>query len=338
MNLLKFLALACLSLIQACSQPPNEIWAGEGFVEVAGGRIWYQVTGEGGAIPLLILHGGPGFPSYYLGPLRELSGERPIILFDQLGCGRSDRISDTTLMTIDNHIDQVNRLLTALNIDDFYLYGHSWGTMLAMDYYLKNSSRVKGLILAGPCLNSEMWVSDADTLISTLPDSIQSILKNNIRGIAQDSTALVSAIGVYSDNFYARRRPISADLDSSTVQMGFNVYKYMWGDNEFFATGTLKDYDRTAELSKIKVPTLYITGEFDSARPGTVRYYQRLTPRSRLVVIDDAGHYTMHDNPEQDIKVISAFLDELDSDMEVSPSTPPLVQTPELSFWRSKMR
>ena len=86
----------------------------------------------------------------------------------------------------------------------------------------------------------------------------------------------------------------------------------MWGTNEFFATGSLKNYDRTNDLDRIEVPTLYITGEFDAARPSTVKYYQSLTPGSRLIIIKNAGHMTMHDNASEDIKAISAFLNELD--------------------------
>jgi len=151
----------------------NEIKNGEGFVDVKGGKIWYRVTGQGRQTPILMLHGGPGTPSYYLNPLSPLGKDRKVITFDQLGCGRSDAISDTTLMTIDNFVDQVNTLLSALQIGKVHLYGHSWGTMLGVDYYLKYPQKIKSLILASPCLSVHMWVRDADSLISTLPDSVQ---------------------------------------------------------------------------------------------------------------------------------------------------------------------
>jgi len=290
----------------------EKIQPGEGFVNVKGGKIWYRVNGSGDKTPILMLHGGPGSPSFYLNPLRPLSKERPVILFDQLGCGRSDRMTDTTLMTTDNYVEQVRQLLTTLKIKEFYLYGHSWGTMLATDFYLKYPDGIKALILASPCLSSKLWVSDADTLISTLPDTIQVVLKNSINNVRQDSSKLTSAVNYYANTFYTRKQPISADVDSTVSQTGLNVYRYMWGNNEFFATGTLKDYDRTDELNKIKVPTLYITGEFDAARPITVKYYQSLTPNSKLVITKNAGHMTMHDNPEEDLKTISNFLVELE--------------------------
>lgn len=305
-------AIGLILILSISCETRKKLNPGEGSVQVNGGKVWYKVVGEGDKTPLLMLHGGPAYPSYYFNPLEILGNERPLIIFDQLGCGRSDRISDTTLMTVDNYIEQVKTLLTELNVEEFYLYGHSWGTMLGTDYYLKYKDGIKGLILASPCLSTSLWISDADTLITALPDSIQLVLRNSINNIQQDSATLMAAIGSYFNNFYTRKQPISADIDSAHSQMGMNVYQYMWGTSEFSATGTLKNYDRTNDLNKISVSTLYLTGEFDAARPKTVKYYQSLTPNSRLVIIKNAGHMTMHDNAEEDVKAISEFLHELD--------------------------
>ncbi len=278
------LTILFLILLLGCNQV-DKLKTGEGFVQVTGGKIWYSVTGSGDKTPVLLLHGGPGSTSYYLNPLLPLGKDRPVIMFDQLGCGRSDRITDTTLMTMDNHIDQIRSLLSHLNVKEFYLYGHSWGTMLGTDYYLKYPDDIKGLILASPCLSAQMWIADADTLISTLPDSIQLILEQSRQNLITDSTKLVAAIKVYSNNFYNRKQPVSEDVAKSNAESGKNVYEFMWGKSEFSASGTLKNYDRTADLTKVKIPVLYTTGEFDAARPGTVNYYHGLTPNSRFVVI-----------------------------------------------------
>lgn len=311
MYLARLLACALLVIVTSRCDTKKSLHSQEGFVDVNGGKIWYRVVGEGDQTPMLVLHGGPSFPSYYLGPLNELSDERPVIFFDQLGCGRSDRITDTTLMTIDAHVDQITRLLQFLGVQEFYLYGHSWGTMLGIDYYLDHADGVKALIFAGPCLDAKRWVADADTLIAQLPDSVRMVLQNSIKGVVEDSARLAASVVAYMDNYYARRKPALPSLDSSTVQMGVNVYEYMWGSNEFYATGTLKDYDRTADLDQIQVPTLYIAGEFDAARPSTVRYYQNLTSNSRFVVVPSAGHFITHDNPGGEIAAIEAFFAEL---------------------------
>ena len=299
-----------IAVLSSCKQ--KQLEPAEGFIPVTGGKIWYSVSGKSDKTPILLLHGGPGSTSYYLNPLRALREDRPVIMFDQLGCGRSDRITDTTLMTIDNHIDQIRKLLSFLEIREFYLYGHSWGTMLGTDYFLKHPDGVKGLILASPCLNAERWIADSDTLISSLPDSVQSILQQSKQNIIQDSAKLASAIEEYSNNFYTRKQPISDDAMKSNLYAGKNVYEYMWGKSEFSASGTLKDYDRTGDLKRINVPVLYTTGEYDAARPNTVAYYHSLTSDSRFVIIKEAGHLTMHDNPTAELEAIRRFLHELE--------------------------
>lgn len=312
-NLLFFLATLSITASGVIGCVENQqLGHGDGFIQVDGGKIWYNVTGNGGGTPILLLHGGPGYPSYYLQPLTKLGKDRPVITFDQLGCGRSERISDTTLMTIGHHVEQVRKVVEHLNLKKFYLYGHSWGSMLATDYYLKYPEGITGLILASPCLDAKRWVRDAEVLIGTLPDSTASLLRNNIKGIPQDSKKLKTAVDSYIEHFFIRKKPIPAEVDSANTQTGINVYVHMWGENEFFATGVLKDYDRTGELDKLNVPILFTAGEFDEAQPATVKYYQSLTRIAQFEMISNAGHLTMQDNPNEDLDVLTSFLNKND--------------------------
>ncbi len=306
------LPLTIILIVLLSCEKRNEIKNGEGFVDVAGGKIWYSVTGQGNKTPILMLHGGPAGTSYYLNPLKGLGKDRPFITFDQLGCGRSDRITDTTLMTVDSYVEQTKKLLNHLGVEQFYLYGHSWGSILGTEYFLKYRDGVKGLILASPILSSKIWSTDADSLISTLPDTISVVLRNDVKNIEQDSVALNSSLGSYFEKFGVRKRPLSPDLDSAFSRSGSNVRRYLWGRSEFIITGALKDYDRTNDLKNVDVPTLYVIGEFDEISPKTAKYYQSLTPNSRVMIIENAGHTTMHDNPVSEVKVISDFLAELD--------------------------
>ena len=312
MNRLLFLSLiGILLLFSSCIQN-KYLEESEGFINVKGGKIWYKIKGSGSKTPIVLLHGGPGYPSYYLNPLLELSKDRPVLIFDQLGCGRSDRITDTSLMTIDNYIDQLHKILDTLNISEFYLYGHSWGTMLGMDYYFKYPKGIKGLIFNSPCTDAKLWVKDADILISNLPDSIQLYLRESINNECSDSTKMGRAISVFYNTYYTRKQPISEDEITSGQEFGYNVYEYMWGKEDYVVTGTLKGYDRTDRLNEIKIPTIYITGEYDAARPNTVDYYHSLTPNSSFVIIKDSGHSTMHDKPEENIKAIQNFLKKIE--------------------------
>jgi len=304
--------LAGMSLILFSCGSKNSLINGEGFVEVTGGKIWYSVTGRGNKLPVVILHGGPGGTCYYLNPLKVLGKERQVIMFDQLGCGRSDRITDTALININSYVEQIKKLLDHLGIKAFYLYGHSWGSMLATEYYLKYPNGVKALVLASPILSATLWKADADTLISHLPNSISSVLKNDRMGIKQDSAVFNQAMSYYIQTYGARKRPLSSDFDSAISQQAQNVFEHLWGPSEFESKGTLKNYDRTNDLQKIRVPVLYLFGEFDEITPGTVQYYQSLTPGSIMAMIKNAGHMTMQDNPTENIKTITHFLSDQD--------------------------
>ncbi len=108
MKLKTVLAASCLlGLLALMSCQSAVLKPGEGFVDVPGGRVWYKIVGSGTRTPLLLLHGGPGAPSYYLKPLAALADERPVIFYDQLGAGHSDHVTDTTLFTIDRFVQEL---------------------------------------------------------------------------------------------------------------------------------------------------------------------------------------------------------------------------------------
>jgi proline iminopeptidase len=306
--ILQFLIASVLLI--SCQQQ-KEIQTGEGYIQVDGGKVWYRVVGNGNKTPILVLHGGPGAPSYYLKPLSALGTDRKVIFYDQLGCGKSDHSTDTTLMTVDHFVEEARTVVQHFGLKEFYLYGQSWGTMLGTDYYLKYPEGIKAIILASPAISIPLWLKDADILLSTLPDSIQNTVRTNEQNKTFNNPAYQEAVMVYYQNFVARKLPWSADIDSTFSQLG-ESYHYMWGPSEFTATGSLKTYDRTSRLGEIKVPTLFITGEFDEARPATVEYYQSLVPGAKFEVIKDAAHITTHDNPEENNKVIRDFINSLE--------------------------
>lgn len=308
-----FLIYAISILFLLACKPSSQLTPHEGYIDVKGGKVWYKIVGSGNLTPIVLLHGGPGVPSYYLKPLAELSKNRPVIFIDQLGCGKSSRISDTSLMTVENYVAQLEQIKTALGLKSFYLYGQSWGTMLATDYYLAHPAGVKALILSSPAISIKRWLSDADTLIATLPDSIQLAILENEKTKTYSNPSYVNAVTVYYQHFLARQLPWSADLDSAFAQTGKNVYEYMGGPSEFTMPGPLRLYDRTNRLPELKLPVLFITGEFDEARPTTVNYYKSLVAGAQMVIIPGAGHLTMQDNPKADIKAINDFLNGIEA-------------------------
>ena len=308
----RLFTLIIFALLTGCRSIPA-LKPGEGYVKVNGGKIWYRIIGEGKQTPILMLHGGPGGTSRSFYQFASLGEDRPVIIFDQLGSGRSDDLTDTSLLKVENFVEQVEAIKNTLGLKEFYLHGHSWGTALALEYYLKYPKGIKAITFNSPYFSTPVWKADADTLISTLPDSIQVAIKTGEKNKDFESPAYKNANEVFAKNFGVRKTRLTSELDTAASNGSTFIYNYMWGPTEFTATGTLLHYDRVKSLKTITVPTLFITGEFDEARPATVRYFQSLVPNSKFVVIDDAGHGTMHDNKRENIKAIKDFLSGLEN-------------------------
>ncbi|HEY3277491.1 MAG TPA: alpha/beta fold hydrolase [Syntrophorhabdaceae bacterium] len=91
-------------------------------------------------------------------------------------------------------------------------------------------------------------------------------------------------------------------------KFGHFVYEYMWGPSEFTLTGTLKEYDRTAELKEITVPVLFTAGRYDEAAPATMEYYRDMLPGSEMIIFEEASHMHHLEQPEAYMKAVDEFL------------------------------
>ncbi|MCB1624344.1 MAG: proline iminopeptidase-family hydrolase [Pseudomonadales bacterium] len=308
---LRLVVLAVLVLLGSCRSTGLE--PREGFVDVPGGRVWYRIVGGGTGIPLLLLHGGPGAPSYYLNPLAALADERPVIFYDQLGAGRSDKPTDGTLWRVERFVEELRRLRTELRLDEVHILGHSWGAMLAVDYMLTKPAGVRSLILASPGLSIRRFLDDAQVLKKMLPESVQTVIAEQENAGTFDSPEYQSAVTEYYRRFLCRRDPWPDDVNQTFAEFGESVYRSMWGPSEFTATGTLRNYDRTAQLKELRLPVLLTSGKFDEVTPATAEYYQSLIPGAKLRIFENSAHLTMQDEPEAYVQAVRDFLHDVES-------------------------
>ncbi len=274
------------------AKPHAQAAVKEGFVAVEGGNVWYRIVGaDKKGIPLLIVHGGPGAPHDYLESLEALSGERPVVFYDQLGCGNSDRPEDTSLWTVERFVAELEQVRIALKLDMVHILGQSWGTMLSVEYLLrKNPSGVKSLILSAPFLSTPIWAEDQRKLITQLDPEIQKTMFDCEQTGDYESVAYQNAMMVFYEKHLCRINPWPDCIQRTFEKMGVAVYNYMWGPSEFTTTGTLANADVTNELSKIEVPTLFTCGEFDEATPVSTLLFQRMLPGSEIKIFQDASH------------------------------------------------
>ena len=300
-NSFAILAFACLTT--ACADGPVD----EGFVSVDGGRIWYAKMGNGSGTPLIVVHGGPGSGSCGLRVWEALGDERVVVRYDQLGAGKADHPTDTTLFTVERAVRELQALRDSLGLTTVHLYGRSWGAMLVEAYMGTNPTGVRSVILSSPLVTTAQWEADADSLIKTLPDESQSAISRHEAAGTTDSPEYKAAMDAYYGR-YVRRRPRLSLPGMDCGSSGALVYGYMWGPSEFTATGTLKTFDATPWLAGIKVPTLFVTGEFDEATPTSTERFSRLVAGAEFKVIPGAAHSTETDNPDVLLRTVRDFI------------------------------
>jgi len=278
---------------------------------VPGGEIWYRVVGGGRGIPVVLIHGGPGNPSVYLKSLEALGDERVVVRYDQLGAGYSDVVHDTTLFTIPHFVEELDLLRQHLGIDRLNLYGHSWGAILALEYYRAHPQQVASLILASETLDIPGFFGNVRRIFADMPDSMARAVRARAEHAPYDSVAFQAAMREFRSHF--TRTPVPAEMDTLAKMLNPEVAAYMLGTSPFAPSGTLRQYDATPSLGQVKVPVLFVVGEFDVAGPEIVKRHANLTPGAQFVVIPNAGHHIQWDNPTATMGAVRSFLSGVDS-------------------------
>jgi proline-specific peptidase len=282
----------------------------EGFIQVDGGPIWYRIYGTGTRTPLLLVHGGPGSRSCAFEPLAELmSKERPVILYDQLGSGRSGRPADTNLWTLKRFVAELGQVRAALGLGNVHLLGHSWGAGLVVSYLgSAGLSGVESATLIGPYLSTKTWIEDADLLLAQLPEQVQQTLKRHEQAGTTQSQEYLAATEVFYSRFYYHKPkpPLPASCEESP--RNDHIYRQMWGPSEFRATGSLLDFDVTPLLPQLNLPVLIVVGRFDEARPETASGFARKLPNAQVSIVEDCGHMVPLEAPAILADEIAHFL------------------------------
>jgi proline-specific peptidase len=277
----------------------------EGFLAVEGGNVWYQILGEKRGIPLILIHGGPGYPHNYLEPLKDLSDDRQVILYDQLGCGNSDTTTDPSLWTLDQFVLQLQKLIEHLGLDEYHILGQSWGATIAVAYALTKPQGLISLILSDAYVSTPQWLQDATRLIALLPEDMQLALQSGDK----ESVEYKNASKEYYSRYVTRADPSPEEWKKSAEKMNREMYQYMWGTEEFCPTGTLLDLDLTPRFSKLTLPVLLLCGRYDEATPEAAERYHELLPQSQVQVFEDSAHYPFWNETEAYNQTVREFLE-----------------------------
>lgn len=311
MKLLKILILMVVMMPQnpAYAHQDPEI---SGYINVQGGRIWYRLNGAeniGKEPAIIVLHGGPGGTHRGNMPYVSFSDKYPVILYDQLGTGNSDRPNDPANWTVERFVSEIDSIRAALDLDEVIIAGHSWGGTLAAEYAIQNPQGLKAVILSSPLISTPQWIADNQTWIDQLPEQVALTLRKHIAGGTQEHPDYKAAEKIFYSRHMCRQDPCPGRgyrMDGPDWNKA--MYIYMWGTSDFYATGTLKSYDISPKLSQIKAPSLMICGEYDEAAPQSCRKYAQSIGQSHTVIVPDSGHGTMSENEVFYLNAVSTFL------------------------------
>jgi len=284
--------------------------AEERRVEVTGGSVWAARLGPRESMPVLLLHGGPGAASDYMIPLAErLADHRPTVVYDQLGCGRSDQPDDTSLWTVDRSVAEVDQVRAALGLERCHLLGQSWGGWLAIEYMTRGTRGVERLVLASTSASIPEFMAGARGLIEELPEPHRTVLIELGAKGEYDHPDYQAAVDVFYHRHLCRADPWPDALLRSSAQMdGNQVYLTMNGPTEFDVIGRLREWDRTADLGRIDVPTLVTCGRYDEITPSCSETITRGIPDARMHVFEQSAHCAHLEEPDDYARIVEAFL------------------------------
>ncbi len=295
---------------------PSAAPVSEGFVPFRGFRTWYRVVGdlaqpEPAKLPLLVLHGGPGMPHDYLEPLEKLADTgRPIVFYDQLGCGNSDQPHDPSLWTVELFLGELATVRQELGLEDIHLLGHSWGGMLAMEYALTQPAGIASLILSSSPASIPQWIAEANRLREDLPQEVEETLRHHEEVGTTDELAYEEAMMVFYQRHLCRLDPWPEPLMRTFAKLEANleVYYTMFGPSEFHATGTLKEWDIRDRLGEIQAPTLVTSGRYDEATLTIAETVHRGIAGSEWVIFEQSAHMAHLEEEDEYRRVVNDFM------------------------------
>jgi proline iminopeptidase len=282
----------------------------EGFVE-GGARIYYKTLGRG--IPLLLLHGGPGADhSDFLPALKSLARRCQLVLIDERGSGRSERLADPTGYTLDWMVRDIERVRKHLKLPQIVLLGHSFGGILAQAYAVRHPKRLLGLVLAGTGSSARCVNADFRRIRKRLPARLRARLTRHERagifqadGAYEKDYAAASAQAI-TPYMYARTPPARF---KHPQPLGMEVLREMWvRRSDFRIDGNLKGFDFTHSLARVRVPSLVVIGDRDLVSTATADISRASLPRATLVVMAECAHMMFIDQTVRFNRLLAEFL------------------------------
>jgi proline iminopeptidase len=283
-------------------------------------EVWTKRVGDNSRIKVLLLHGGPGATHEYFEGFADHLPAAGIeyYLYDQLGSKHSDQPDDPDLWTVERFVDEVEQVRVALGLDrdNFYLLGHSWGGMLAMEYALAHQEHLKGLVISNMMSSGPAYNAYAEqVLMPTMDQDVLAEIKHLEATGATDDPRYMGLLVPHHYEHHILRRPAAEWPDAANrafAAINPAIYVPIQGPSELGAGGLLLTWDRTEDLARIKVPTLVIAAAHDTMDPAFMAMMANRLPQGSFLLCPNGSHMAMYDDPEPYFAGLISFISEVD--------------------------
>jgi proline iminopeptidase len=273
-------------------------------------NVWTKRFGTG-KIKVLLLHGGPAMTHEYMECFESFFPQEGIQFYeyDQLGSHYSDQPNDDDLWRTERFVDEVEQVRQALGIDKFYVLGHSWGGILALEYALKHQDHLAGLVISNMVASIPRYDAYNKTLRAQLrPSLLDSLEKFEVKKDYHNPTYE----GLVFKNYYSQHLLRMADMPDPVARsfkhVNQHVYELMQGPNEFKTAGRLLTWDRWNDLDKITVPTLMIGGQYDTMNPKDMEEMSHKVKQGNYLLCPQGSHMSMWDDQQTYFRGLIKFL------------------------------
>ena len=284
-------------------------------------KVWTKRVGNNPRIKLLLLHGGPGCTHEYFEACDSYLPAAGIeyYYYDQLGSYYSDQPDCADLWELSRFVDELEQVRVALGLDvgNFFLLGHSWGGILALEYALNYQRHLKGLIISNMMASIPAYNEYAESvLMPSMDPTVLAEIKSFEETKDYKNPRYMGLLMQHHYIYHVLRIPLDNwpdPVERAFKHLNADIYVPMQGPSELGAGGKLAQWDRTARLGDISVPALTIGARHDTMDPAHMQTMARAMPRGRYLDCPDGSHMAMYDDQQRYFDGLTRFLNEVDS-------------------------
>jgi proline iminopeptidase len=284
-------------------------------------NVWTKRVGNNPTIKLLLLHGGPGMTHEYFEASDSYFPAAGIeyYYYDQLGSFYSDQPADSTLWELPRFVEEVEQVRQALGLtkDNFFLLGHSWGGMLAIEYALKYQASLKGLVISNMMASIPAYNEYATkTLMLAMdPKVLAEVKAIEARKDYGNPRYMELLIPAHYERHLLRLPAVQwpDPVNRALKHVNPAIYIPMQGPSELGASGKLVNWDRTADLKGIAVPTLVIGAQHDTMDPEHMKWLAGAVAKGRYLYLPNGSHMSMYDDQQAYYSGVIQFLKDVDA-------------------------